>query len=193
MLGMIPAVLMATALGTQPLASVVLTVQQLDTVVVILTPYVHQVGVYECVAVIHAHLPVLSCIYTVPPTQPTNVAAVNINRTSADVTWFVPRLTYGTETYVVLYGMSEDMLDQQSAIVFSGRDSSGENNYYSVTLENLQSYTLYYYGVVATNILSSTSSDINTFTTCEKYIPSFIIYIHKQYYSCLYSDYWPPS
>lgn len=109
-------------------------------------------------------------LLAVPPIQPTNVAAVNINRTSVDITWLVPRLTYGTETYMVLYGMSEDVLNQQSAIVFSGRDSSVENSYYSVTLENLQSYTLYYYKVVATNILTSTNSDIYTFTTCKEYI-----------------------
>lgn len=59
---MIPAVLMVIVPGPRQLASATLTVQQLDTAVVILAPYVHQVDVYECKIMSHTHLLFLSCV-----------------------------------------------------------------------------------------------------------------------------------
>lgn len=97
--------------------------------------------------------------------MPTNLLAVNINRTTADVTWVLPRLIFGTETYVIQYGMNQDNFDMETDIVFSGLDTTPIDQLFSVSLENLQPHTMYYYRVVATNIVNSTISNIERFST----------------------------
>lgn len=91
-----------------------------------------------------------------------------MNRTTADITWTVSRFSYGTETYTVQYGMDSDTLDMETDIVFSGLDTSSTDQLFSVTLQNLQPLTMYYYRVVATNIINSTSSDVEVFSTGKK-------------------------
>lgn len=44
-------------------------------------------------------------------------------------------------------------------------DSSVQNATYSITLENLQPLTTYYYTIAATNIVGETVSDIESFVT----------------------------
>ena len=96
------------------------------------------------------------------------MTAANVNRTTADITWIVPRFSYGTETYVVQYGMNSDNLDMETDIVFSGLDTSVTDQQFSVALENLQPLSMYYYRVVATNIINSTSSSVEVFSTGKK-------------------------
>ena len=91
--------------------------------------------------------------------------AVNINRTTADISWVAPRYTYGTETYVVQYGVDADALDMETETAFSGLDASKTNQQFSVMLKGLQPFTVYYYRVLATNILTTTTSDTDVFTT----------------------------
>ena len=110
------------------------------------------------------------CVYipTAPPLIPASLTAANVNRTTADITWIVPRFSYGTETYVVQYGMNSDNLDMETDIVFSGLDTSVTDQQFSVALENLQPLSMYYYRVVATNIINSTSSSVEVFSTGKK-------------------------
>lgn len=98
----------------------------------------------------------------VPPAQPTNLLVVNVYSTSARVTWYIPQVRFGFETYYVEYGLSMDALDMQSQTIIGGPDN---NSTYSVTLENLLPLTTYYYRVQATNVVGSTPSDVNMFTT----------------------------
>lgn len=99
--------------------------------------------------------------------MPIYLSATNINRTTAYITWVVPRFTYGTETYIVQYGVSSDALDMETDIVFSGLDSSLTNQIFSVALNDLQPFTTYYFRVLSTNILTTTNSDTAAFTTSE--------------------------
>ena len=87
---------------------------------------------------------------------------VNVYSTSAQVTWYIAQVRFGFETYYVEYGPSMDALDMQSQTIIGGPE---ENATYSVTLENLLPLTTYYYRVRATNIVGSTPSDVDMFTT----------------------------
>jgi hypothetical protein len=100
-----------------------------------------------------------------PPEMPTDLSAVNINRTTADITWVVPSFTYGREAYTVRYGASLDSLSMETEIIPSGLETSLTYQSFSVTLKDLQPFTQYYFRVLATNILTTTSSDAVAFTT----------------------------
>ena len=97
--------------------------------------------------------------------MPLLLDAININRTTVDITWVVQRYTYGTETYVVQYGLSLEALDMETDIVFSGLDTSVTYQQFMVKLQDLEPLTGYFYRVVATNILNSASSDVAMFST----------------------------
>ena len=93
------------------------------------------------------------------------LSADNINRTRADISWVVPSFTYGRETYVVQYGFNQDALTMTTDTIFSGLDTLLTYQLFSVTIKDLQPFTQYYYRVLATNILTTTTSDVATFTT----------------------------
>ena len=97
--------------------------------------------------------------------MPIDLSAVNINRTMADITWVVPSVMYGRETYIVRYGVSLDSLSTETETIPSGLDTSLTYQSFSVTLKGLQPFTQYYFRVLATNILATTSSDAVAFTT----------------------------
>ena len=97
--------------------------------------------------------------------MPIDLSAVNINRTTADITWVVPSVTYGRETYIVRYGVSLDSLSTETETIPSGLDTLLTYQSFSVTLKGLQPFTQYYFRVLATNILATTSSDAVAFTT----------------------------
>ena len=99
--------------------------------------------------------------------MPTDLSAGNINRTTADITWVVPSFTYGREAYTVRYGASLDSLSMETEIIPSGLETSLTYQSFSVTLKDLQPFTQYYFRVLATNILTTTSSDAVAFTTCK--------------------------
>ena len=48
-------------------------------------------------------------------------------------------------------------------------DSSLQNATYSITIQNLQPLTTYYYVIAATNIVGEAVSDIDSFTTGKRY------------------------
>ena len=97
--------------------------------------------------------------------MPVNLTVTNVDRKTADILWVVPNYAFGTETYIVQYGLMDDALNMETDLVFSGLDLSVTDQQFWVTIEDLQPFTQYYFRVVATNILTSTSSDIETFKT----------------------------
>ena len=70
------------------------------------------------------------------------------------------------ETYYVQYGLDNTTLDQRSAFQSSG-DSSIRNQQYSIMLQNLHPYYVYYFVVTAENIIAPKSTDIFMFNTLE--------------------------
>lgn len=118
---------------------------------------------YLCIymPLVFANIP----IPTVPPLQPTNLIVSNVYSTSAQLNWTISRVTFGFETYFVRYGLSSEVLDMESDIQIVTLDSSVENATYSITIENLQPFTTYYYNIAATNVVGETVSDIDSFTT----------------------------
>ena len=107
----------------------------------------------------------MTCLSAAPPEVPVSLMASSINRTTADVSWVITMYVYGRETYVVRYGTNPDVLDMETEIVFGGLDTSETDQFFSVSLERLQPYTTYYFSVLATNILATTTSDVASFTT----------------------------
>lgn len=97
--------------------------------------------------------------------MPTNLTVTNVDRTTADISWVVQSYAFGTETYIVQYGLADDALNMETDLVFSGLDLSVTDQQFSVKLEDLQPFTQYYFRVVATNILTSTGSDVETLQT----------------------------
>ena len=114
---------------------------------------------------------------TALPEQSISLNAVNVNRTTADLTWVTPRFVYGTEIYAVQYGLSAIALDQVTDQVFSGLDTSLTDQTFSVSLEGLEPNTQYYFRVVALNILDSTTSDLGMFSTCKQHAQENAMYM----------------
>ena len=65
---------------------------------------------------------------------------------------------------MVQYGLSQSSLDQNSDIVTSDGNPSVINTRFSVQLTGLMEDTVYFYRVVATNIIGSTLSGTDQFT-----------------------------
>ena len=99
------------------------------------------------------------------PAKPTNIRTTFITSNLVVIQWRVSTITYTPEMYVVVYGLSEATLDQQSTAVMGNRDTSAANELFSVTLTELQLDTTYHYRVIATNAHDSKSSDAGVFTT----------------------------
>ena len=84
---------------------------------------------------------------------------------SFQIEWIVPSVAYSPESYVVMYGTSEDALDLTSDTVQGSSDITSTNEHYSVVLRNVDFETTYHFEIVATNSFNSTSTDTLTFTT----------------------------
>ena len=102
--------------------------------------------------------------YAVPPLQPTNLMATDINSSSVRISWVVLRNTFGSENYSIQYGLYNETLDMQTQEI-AGRTE--ENSTYDFFLNNLLPMTNYYYQVLSTNMAGSTVSNVATFTTCK--------------------------
>ena len=89
-----------------------------------------------------------------------------INTTAVEVTWTVPYIASGAESYVVSYGLNSSALSMTSDRVYSVSDLTVVNQTYSVTLIDLQELTNYFFQVVSTNGESSRSyTNIMNFMT----------------------------
>ena len=99
----------------------------------------------------------------------------------------ITSVSYDPEDYTVVYGTSMDTLTTVSR-AFNHTDPTGltffadTNLKYSITLDELKSYQMYYYLIRATNSHGSSSSTIGTFTTAqtsEEYFLAFFYVILK--------------
>lgn len=73
-------------------------------------------------------------------------------------------MAYTPEQYFAKYGTSNSSLDQMSEMILGGADISAVDQHYSLQLNGLQHDTAYYYQVVVSNTVGTTTSDINVFT-----------------------------
>ena len=96
------------------------------------------------------------------------MTAVNIVHNEATIQWTVSSIAYTPEQYIVLYGLTESSLTQESDMVNSTMDFNSINDTYSVKITGLDYNTVYYYQVRSTNTEGSTNSDVVMFQTTKK-------------------------
>ena len=111
----------------------------------------------------------IKIIFTIgpgPPMQPTDLAVISSDATTATVQWTVPVIAYTPETYIVSY--STRSLTRQvlmSDPVESGADFDAVNQMFSVELTGLEPNTAYNYQVISSNTVGSNTSEAKTLTT----------------------------
>ena len=98
-----------------------------------------------------------------PPLQPVDIN-LTFTQTTATVTFTVPFLVHGEEQYSVNYGTSMDALDESSPTVFS---IDGEDMQYSISITGLLPGITYYFQLVLTNDISTTTTGVFSGTTME--------------------------
>ena len=101
------------------------------------------------------------------PVPTTNLDSTVTSFSVVTISWTVSRVAYTPETYTVVYGTSQSMLDQMSDSINSTLDTTG----YSVELSRLRDSTQYYYQVESTNTVGSTYSEVGSFeiqNACKK-------------------------
>ena len=106
-----------------------------------------------------------------PPNHP-QLDMVDVYPRQVRIHFTVSSVAYDPEAYFVIYGTSMDTLTSVSD-VFNYTDSSDlsfltdTNLKYTIMVDGLKSYQLYYYLIRATNSNSSINSIIKNFTTPE--------------------------
>lgn len=164
------AVSMATVQGIQLLASVMSNVMIEVIAVVILNKFAFRVSTLIKIVQLQLHL--FALFYTVhtqtaKPVIPTDVYAINITSTSAVIVWTVPSIIYTTEQYTVVYGLNPAFLDLMSSPVYSSPDLTLLNQTYSLTLNDLQPVSTYYYRIRSENTEDASTTETLQFTTVE--------------------------
>ena len=99
--------------------------------------------------------------------QPSGLQAVNITAYSVIVQWVVPYLNYTQEQYIVIYGISREILNLSSLTVASSTDISASNITYNTSMRGLIPNTAYYFQLRSINSFGTTLSEIMIFTTLE--------------------------
>lgn len=100
------------------------------------------------------------------PINPIDVVHTTLSSKQAEIHWLVPAINYTPENYTVIYGKDEALLNYSRSDTVVGTDDIKEiNQFYSVTLEELEANTTYYYQVIARNSFGTNSSDIKTLKT----------------------------
>ena len=97
----------------------------------------------------------------------TNVIVMNVTSTTAIVTWTISRVAFTYEEYVVYFGQSMDSLSVMSETLY-GTDLEAVNVTYMVTLSGLEPLSTYYYQIVSSNSVTSSSTAILDFTTIQE-------------------------
>ena len=92
--------------------------------------------------------------------------------TTATITWIISEVTYTPESYTIIYGTTDDTLNNISDIIMT-RDIdnlqfiTATNEIYSVTINELMINQMYYFRICAVNTINESKTDINTFITSE--------------------------
>ena len=104
----------------------------------------------------------------------------------------VPSIVFDQENYTIQYGTDMTMLVSSSNLVQGSSDTSVVNGDFSVNITGLTPFTRYYYIIVATNSVGSTSTTVMNFITGETgrcihhsqvYHFSGVIFLHSTQYS----------
>ena len=106
---------------------------------------------------------------SVGPTAP-NVAIIlssTVGAVQATINWIVTVTAYTPESYFIVYGLSNDTLDQRSDAVEGATNLTSTNMAYSITITGLRPFTQYYYRIDASNSFTTTETAIETFQTTE--------------------------
>lgn len=98
--------------------------------------------------------------------MPTDVTVQGVTRDSANISWIISRVVIIREIYYIMYGLNISNLDMYSDELNS-QTLNLTNQSYSVVLENLNSYSTYYYQVVSENDFSLSTTEVYSFTTPE--------------------------
>ena len=85
---------------------------------------------------------------------------------SAVVSWTV-KYVVEQQTYYVVYGSDEDLLNDTSDLIAGHTNTSLRDQTYSITLDGLTQGTTYYAVVIASNGFTTLFSDTVSFTTSE--------------------------
>ena len=94
------------------------------------------------------------------PNQPTNIIAKYVSTDTVSIQWTVPLIVYTQETYLVLYRSVPGNLNQTTGPVTGSADLSVIGGQFGVNLTGLVPSSLYYYTVVASNILGTTTTPV---------------------------------
>ena len=81
------------------------------------------------------------------------------------ISWIVPSIVNGTETYTVQYGA--DMTLPNSRMVNGSMDLTVINEMFTVNITGLIPFTTYYYTITANNSVNATVTPVMNFTTDE--------------------------
>ena len=100
------------------------------------------------------------------PIMPT-ILGTTVGTTEATINWIAIAIAYTPETYFVVYGLSNDTLNQRSSAVEGARNITATNLAHSTTVTGLSPFTQYYYKIEARNSFTTTDSDIQIFQTRE--------------------------
>ena len=92
--------------------------------------------------------------------------------TIATITWIISEVTYTPENYTVIYGTTDDTLNNTSDIIMTRNINNlqfitATNEIYSVTINGLMINQMYYFRICAVNTINESKTDINTFITSE--------------------------
>jgi hypothetical protein len=108
---------------------------------------------------------VITIIGPTLPAAPMPLDNITTTASSAAVSWLVESITYTPESYVTIYGLSADTLNNTTDAVQGTTDVTSTDLVYSTTITGLAAFRQYHYRIIATNSFGSTQSPINTFCT----------------------------
>ena len=109
-----------------------------------------------------------NCIYValLPPFRPV-LREVTTTAFSVNISWVIPVIVFDQENYAVQYGTDMKMLLSTSELLQGNSDINITNGIFSVNITGLTAFTTYYYAIVATNSVGSTSTAVLNFTANE--------------------------
>ena len=99
---------------------------------------------------------------------PTFVKTIDSSNDSVTIQWKVSTIAYTPEMYFIEYGLAVDKLNMQSSKQETGPNIMVQDRVYSIELTDLQTWTTYYYHIVATNC------DVHTVPNCGRHTASSV-------------------